>query len=323
MKGEFKVRVHNKRNSFSFTLRRNITVLKGNSGRGKTTLFEMIHAYNRYGKASGVSVSCDRNILAVSGEYWETTIHDNPGAIIMIDENDGFIKSYDFARVVRNSDNYYLLITRNYLMNLPISVEEIYELEGNKNKKFVRIYQQIEHMYDRPVRNSLPFVPDLIVTEDSNSGCDFFKHICRDAGIECISSLGKTKIIKTISKHPEKKIVIVADGAAFGAEMADMVQQQKLFNGKLAIFLPESFEWLVLSSGVIQGIDQDMMDHPEMYAESQKYMSWEQYFTDLLIKTAGRKKSTRYSKEKLSDYYLQDNNVKAIKEIIKGIKIGS
>ena len=53
MVGEYKVRVKNSRNSYSFTLKRNITVLRGESGRGRTTLFEMIPEHNRFGKNKG------------------------------------------------------------------------------------------------------------------------------------------------------------------------------------------------------------------------------------------------------------------------------
>ena len=49
MRGEYKVSVRNKRNNYSFILRRNITILRGESGRGKSTLYDMIHEHNRYG----------------------------------------------------------------------------------------------------------------------------------------------------------------------------------------------------------------------------------------------------------------------------------
>lgn len=135
MHGEYKVRVKNNRNSYNFSLRRNITLLKGESGRGKTTLFDMIHEHNRFGRESGVSISCDRELVAISGDKWEEDIRSNPGKIIVIDEDSHFIRSRDFARVVRGSDNYYLLITRNYLSELPISVDEIYELAGTKKQE--------------------------------------------------------------------------------------------------------------------------------------------------------------------------------------------
>ena len=166
MKGAYQVKIKNNRNSYSFELRRNITILRGESGRGKTTLFDMIYDYNRFEKNSGVSVSCDRNIIALVGNDWEDVIKKSPGTIIVIDEDSQFIRTKEFASVVKGSDNYFLLITRNYLATLPISVDEIYELTGAKNKKFKRIYKDVDRMFNDPVVKYLPFEPEVIITED-------------------------------------------------------------------------------------------------------------------------------------------------------------
>lgn len=42
-----------------------------------------------------------------------------------------FIKTEQFAKAVRESDNYFVLITRENLYNLPYSVEEIYGLHSS------------------------------------------------------------------------------------------------------------------------------------------------------------------------------------------------
>ena len=319
MHGEYKVRVKNSRNSYTFSLRRNITVLRGESGRGKTTLFDMIHEHNRFGKESGVSISCDRELVTIAGDKWEDDILGNPGKIIVIDEDSHFIRSRDFARVVRGSDNYYLLITRNYLSELPISVDEIYELTGAKNKRFNRIYSDIWNMYDRPDKTTLPFKPQVIITEDSGSGYQFFNIIARRMGIQCISSGGKSGVYRELASHPNEKVVVIADGAAFGAEIGDVARQQSLRPDRVGIYLPESFEWVILSSGAVMLKDSDKLTSPEDYADSVDYMSWEQYFTELLASTVKDSKYQKYSKDKLSDYYTQDRVERMIREFIKGI----
>lgn len=320
MKGAYKINIKNNRNSYTFELRRNITILRGESGRGKTTLFEMISDYNRFGKNSGVSVSCDKDIIALAGNDWEEVIDKNPGTIIVIDEDSQFIRSEEFAKVVRGSDNYFLLITRNYLAQLPISVDEIYELSGAKNKKLKKVYREIDRMFNNPSSRYLPFVPEIIITEDIRSGYQFFKAITDKIGIKCISADGKSNIYKVINRYPDKNVVVIADGAAFGAEIADIVEQQTLRPRKLAIFLPESFEWLIIKSGVIKKIDTNKIDHPEQYADSTLYMSWEQYFTDLLIETTKESDYMQYTKSHLSDYYIQEKNIAEITKIAKGIK---
>lgn len=320
MKGAYKVNIKNNRNSYTFELRRNITILRGESGRGKTTLFEMISDYNRFGKNSGVSVSCDKDIIALAGNDWEEVIDKNPGTIIVIDEDSQFIRSEEFAKVVRGSDNYFLLITRNYLAQLPISVDEIYELSGAKNKKFKKVYREVDRMFNNPSSRYLPFVPEIIITEDTRSGYQFFKAITDKIGIKCISADGKSNIYKVINRYQDKNVVVIADGAAFGAEIADIVEQQTLRPRKLAIFLPESFEWLIIKSGVVKKIDTNKIDHPEQYADSTLYMSWEQYFTDLLIETTKESDYMQYTKSHLSDYYIQEKNIAEITTIAKGIK---
>ena len=86
------------------------------------------------------------------------------------------------------------------------------------------------------------------------------------------------------------------------------------------IILPESFEWLIIKSGVIKKIDTNKIDHPEQYADSTLYMSWEQYFTDLLIETTKESDYMQYNKSHLADYYIQEKNIAEITKIAKGIK---
>lgn len=56
MKGKVKIAVKNRNVSFNFTLERNITILTGDSGTGKTKLINMIRDYSQFGKSSGVTL---------------------------------------------------------------------------------------------------------------------------------------------------------------------------------------------------------------------------------------------------------------------------
>ena len=321
MVGAYKIRVHNNSGSYTFELKRNLTVLRGSSGRGKTTLYDMIRDYNRYGKNSGVSVSCDRDIFALDDKNWADFIEKHPGSIIVIDEDNEYIRSTDFARIVKGSDNYFLLITRCYLANLPISVDEIYELTGNKNNKLVRIYTDENRMFNKPYIGRLPFIPEVIITEDSNSGFQFFNAIAKENNIKCISAEGKSNIFDILNGYPDKNVVVIADGAAFGAEIEMITGQQLLRPNKIAIFLPESFEWLLLKSGVVDVPDNDRVDNAEQYADSKLFMSWEQYFSQYIQKITSKKAYMKYSKKKLKEYYLNDKNVEKVKGVIKGIRL--
>ena len=118
------ISVRNRRNSYDFTLKRNLTVLRGNSATDKTTLYEMIRDYNN-NIESGVKISCNKSVETLEGRNWEQQLEGINQSVVVIDKGSSFIKSEDFAKKVRGSDNYFLLITRDYLQQLPYSVDEI------------------------------------------------------------------------------------------------------------------------------------------------------------------------------------------------------
>lgn len=320
MTGAYRIRVRNARNDYIFTVRRNITVLRGNSGTGKTTLYELIRDWNRYGRASSVHVSCNKPVVALAGDDWAGRLGRIADSIVIIDEDSDFIMTHDFARAVRESDNYFILETRNNIPSLPYSVDEIFELQGNMNKRFKPLYAEIDRMYDRPLKSQLPFLPEVIITEDSKAGFQFFKCEADRLGIECVSAEGKAKLFEKLKAYRDKNVVMIADGAAFGNEMEKIVIQQRLTPHKLALFLPESFEWLILISGVVP-MEVSRIARAEDYADSRKYMSWEQYFTDLLREATLDLDYMRYRKDALADYYTQESTAARIRAHIPGIKL--
>ena len=56
MRGTHRVAVRNRRVQFTLELERNITVIRGDSATGKTTLMGMLRDYEEQGIQSGVSV---------------------------------------------------------------------------------------------------------------------------------------------------------------------------------------------------------------------------------------------------------------------------
>ena len=137
MIGRVSIKISNQRNSYKFTLNRNITILRGDSGTGKTTLYDMIRDYNNLGKESGVKIS-GGNIVTLEGRNWEDELDKLSNTVVVIDEGSKFVFLKEFAGNVKGCDNYFLIIT-SYLSQLPYSVDEIYSIKGTgKNKEFER-----------------------------------------------------------------------------------------------------------------------------------------------------------------------------------------
>lgn len=319
MLGKISIRISNQRNEYKFTLYRNITILRGDSGTGKTTLYDMIRDYNNLGKESGVKVSGGK-VVTLEGRNWESELDKLSEAVVVIDEGSKFVFSKEFASKVKGCDNYFLIITRNYLPQLPYSVDEIYRIKGmGKKKEFERVYTDIDKFYDNPDPNRFPFRPDIIITEDSKSGYEFFLDTVKNTNVKCEAAGGKTNIKGLLKKYESFNVIIIADGAAIGSEVDSLVKEQELSYGKLALFLPESFEWLILKTGIFGntvGITETYI-----YADSVKYESWEQYFTDLLIKLSEDDIYKKYNKRKLSSFYMQPDMKKKIMMQIPHMKV--
>ena len=119
MKGKYEVIVQNRRLQYKFTINRNITILRGDSATGKTTLIDMIAAYQQNGAASGITIRCQKDCTVLTGLRWQENISLIHDSIVFIDEGDAFVLSADFARAIKNSDNYYVIATRSSLFHLP------------------------------------------------------------------------------------------------------------------------------------------------------------------------------------------------------------
>lgn len=220
--------------------------------------------------------------------------------------------------MAKESDNYFVIITREELPNLPYSVEEIYGIHtAGKYHDMKRVYHEFYHIYGSGEALD-EFRPDAVVVEDSNSGFDFFDSVCSECHIPCRSAGGKSKLTDALKVLARANTLVVADGASIGPEMNELSQYMKL-HSDTKCYLPESFEWLILKSGLIDGnAVQDILEHPQDFIESREYFSWERFFTELLIQyTQGT--YLNYSKRKLNEVYLHDKNKKAILDVMEKI----
>ena len=86
--------------------------------------------------------------------------------------------------------------------------------------------------------------------------------------------------------------------------------------------MPGSFEYLILKSGVLRNEELiSILNNVSQYVESEKYESWENFFTELLI-TLTADGVERYSKNVLNAYYLQEWIIEKIKgQMPKEIKL--
>lgn len=318
MKGKYKVIVRNNKLHYEFEIKRNITIIQGDSATGKTTLINMLRQAENLGESSGVDVLSNVPCRILEGVSWKLILQNTAGTIFFIDEENAFINTEEFAAEVRGSDNYFVLITRENLYNLPYSVEEIYGLYASgRYQNTKKIYQQMYRIYSDI--QELPIKPELFIVEDSNSGYEFFKAVSDERNLECESAGGKSNIFSKIKNVKNREVCVIADGAAIGPEMNGLYEiSHKKKN--IHLYLPESFEWIVLKSGLIDDREiRKILETPELIIDSKKYFSWERFFTNLLIEKT-KNSYLQYRKSAINKTYLHSKNKEKILNCIEAIQ---
>ncbi|MBO5325023.1 MAG: translation initiation factor 2 [Lachnospiraceae bacterium] len=321
MKGKYHIEIVSNKLRYELDIRRNITIIRGDSASGKTRLVSLISDYNNYGDDSGVHIECDVECVTVSGLKWKEQIEKINNSIIFIDEGNAFVRQKEFAELVDGNSNYFVLISREKLSTLPYSVNEIYGLRrSNKYNNIKQVFNEAYNIYsDMSIMGDIK--PDILITEDSKSGYQFFNVVANKVNIECKSANGKdnvfNKIIELHRQSKDKVILAIVDGAAFGPEMEDIIDYIRLQNN-IVIYTPESFEWLLLKSGILDVADDKLVNTYD-YADSEIYFSWEQYYTSLIIEVT-HKTQYQYSKSMLKKAFLSDRNISMVLKTINKIK---
>lgn len=84
----------------------------------------------------------------------------------------------------------------------------------------------------------------------------------------------------------------------------------------MAVCLPESFEWLLLESGLIKSdVVREVLADPSAHVDSEEHESWEQYFTDVL-RTQSTGTPFAYRKGELADAYKVAKNADKVMALI-------
>ena len=149
MIGKYEIKVSNSKVSFTLTVERNITIIRGDSATGKTTLISLLRDYEENGRSSGVTVQCKKPCRTLNGRYWDYQLGHIDDSIVFIDEGNPFVASIEFASAIQKTDNYYVIVTRESISALPYSVEEIYGIRNSgKYGRLKQTYNEMYHIYN-------------------------------------------------------------------------------------------------------------------------------------------------------------------------------
>ncbi len=153
MVGKYNIRIATKKIVYEFIVKRKYTIIKGDSSTGKTQLYNMVNT-------PIVDKMCRRNdglrvdIIALprTESAYAVILENTSKSIIIIDEGTEKFGSKKFIEMLQKSDNYFIIITRKKLGNIPFSVNEIFEIETSKkynNLKKMYIYNTLKNYYSQ------------------------------------------------------------------------------------------------------------------------------------------------------------------------------
>lgn len=285
MIGKYNIKIWNKKIHYTLEINRGISIINGDSGTGKTTFFELVSDFNDGDKGVKSNI---KNIKALSPkDNWVDVIKNSSNIIFVIDENSKYIYTRHFANVVQNSDNYFIIITRNPLSCLTYSVNSIYKFVSYIDKI---TYTELNYKYSN---TDIKIKPDEVICEDSNSGFEFFGNMLN---IPVISARGKDNLVKFIDKT--KMQYIIADNSGFGSSIEKIY---RYLDKRTILYLPESFEFLILNYPKFKVGIQDKLSNTCNYCDTKLYKSYERFYTSLLDKLLQSKFNIEYNKSKLPD----------------------
>ena len=84
MRGKHRVIVSTKRLKYDFEIRRNLTIIRGDSATGKTTLVDMIQEYVNNPTGSPVELICDKKCYVLEGALWKGQLAEITDSIVSV-----------------------------------------------------------------------------------------------------------------------------------------------------------------------------------------------------------------------------------------------
>lgn len=307
MKGKHIVSITSRRAEYRLELERKITVIKGKSGTGKSSVIRLVSDYLELGKDSGIKVtvsSSTRLLVLTNSSDWDTVMPSLRNTIIFFDEDVRYIYTEAFQKALWTADCYAVIISRSgQFTGLPFAVSSIYELVTERNGK--NTITSMYHLYEeKHKRNDF----DLVVTEDSNSGYEMAKYAFDSEKMRVISVGGNASVYRTLMKNggENDQICVDVDGAAFGPYIEPVLKFAEL-QGTISVSAPESFEFILLHlDSVMKHLS---LDHGELsrtydFCDSKDFITWERYYENLLNEITTEHLGFSYGKSKLNPYFL-------------------
>lgn len=341
MKGKYRITLQDKNSTVKYELEvsRQITIVCGDSGIGKTLLHKLVEKYCNIGELSNLNLKVDSDYVSVEPFTPQLIRVDNSGflfkdktrklrwlskpknVIYLVDEDILAIKGINFASLIRYTDAYYVIFTREarafrYLYNSVWDVLTIKDDGGEAiNNKCRKLYEE----FNGNIKEY-----DEVIHEDSTTG----KEVCAKALSEVVESVyGNINIVQNVEERPRSTILMIADGANFSNILSEIIDTSEECLNTVYLLLPESTEYVLLHNKLFSTDSNviDSINNPSLACDTTKYTSYERMYEDIitLAHINSPNKIPEYEKKKDLEAYKTESFIdtyRAILTRIDGIK---
>lgn len=320
MKGRYEITISNALIKYELILERQVTILRGDSGTGKSTLVNLASIiYDNGAKSAkkfGVHCNLSEYVRVLNNrDDFNKVISESSNCIFFVDEYVEYVNTKAFGKAVEKSDCYFVIVSRSGVFcHLTYSINSVFELgtEKSGNASITKLYPLYNNSEDK-------VKPDLVITEDSNSGYELFCKVFDKACVEYAGGKDKVynKLLNSIGKY--NYIYIIVDGAAFGNSIS------KIYNwlsDSIILCAYESFEYMLLNTqSILRYINKDILINTFNYCDSKKFISWESFYTRLLNFVCETKivPHFSYSKKSLPDWFKTLSTINDVKLLLTDI----
>lgn len=306
MQGTHTFQISTKDILFDITLHRNITVLRGDGATYKTFFCKSITAAHMKGTGVHLHSYSDEVYYVTEQEFHIDRLAHYAGhdCILVFDETSPCIFTPEFRKAIEYTGCYFIIITRSDCACFGVSSKEIYEFASDDlidlNKRVVKLNQLYPEEFYGKMSNQ-----QTILTEDSNAGMQFFSRALANKRV--ISAHGKNNICTMLQKYPGS--IVIADGAAIGFELEDILDV--LFQTDSYLIIKESFEYVLLKSGILNFYLPKEIDLDAPSVDSSRYLTWERFYFSL-IQEITQGTPYYYKKSSLPSIYTKGKNANII-----------
>jgi hypothetical protein len=141
--GRYMINISDSSREYILDIRYNLTIIKGDSGIGKSAMVELVQRYNEYQKYNtdpadyslSIKIQCSNRtevdiIDGTSLSIWELLKLKN--TIILLDERSQNINKDAIEKILKRGRAYLIIVTREIPHNINLSVNAVLTLETKK-----------------------------------------------------------------------------------------------------------------------------------------------------------------------------------------------